>query len=89
VVTQSSERELMAIFERFGVRRIDPTGQPFDPNFHQAIAEVPGTGKPAGTVVETMRPAYVIHDRLLRPAMVMVAKAEERGSEPPRVDTTA
>jgi len=89
VGVEATERELMAIFERFGVRRIDPTGQPFDPNFHQAIAEVPGTGKPAGTVVETMRPAYVIHDRLLRPAMVMVAKAEERGSEPPRVDTTA
>jgi molecular chaperone GrpE len=89
VGVEATERELMAIFERFGVRRIDPTGQPFDPNFHQAIAEVPGTGKPAGTVVETMRPAYVIHDRLLRPAMVMVAKAEEKGSEPPRVDTTA
>ena len=85
---EATERELMAIFERFGVKRIEPSGQIFDPNFHQAIAEVPGTGKPAGTVVETMRPGYVIHDRLLRPAMVAVAKGEPGNTEP-RVNTTA
>ena len=67
---------------------IEPSGQIFDPNFHQAIAEVPGTGKPAGTVVETMRPGYVIHDRLLRPAMVSVAKGEPGNTES-HVDTTA
>lgn len=85
---EATERELMAIFERFGVKRIEPSGQIFDPNFHQAIAEVPGTGKPAGTVVETMRPGYVIHDRLLRPAMVSVAKGEPGNTES-HVDTTA
>jgi len=88
VGVEATERELMAIFERFGVRRIEPSGQIFDPHFHQAIAEVPGTGKPAGTVVETMRPGYVIHDRLLRPAMVAVAKGEPGNTEP-RVDTMA
>jgi len=88
VGVEATERELLAIFERFGVRRIDPRGQPFDPNFHQAIAEVPGTGQPAGTVVETMRPGYVIHDRLLRPAMVTVAKAEPAPGAS-GVDTTA
>lgn len=88
VGVEATGRELMAIFERFGVRQIEPSGQIFDPNFHQAIAEVPGTGKPAGTVVETMRPGYVIHDRLLRPAMVAVAKGEP-GSTESRVDTTA
>lgn len=89
VGVEATERELMAIFERFGVKRIEPSGQMFDPNFHQAIAEIPGTGKPAGTVVETMRPGYVIHDRLLRPAMVAVAKGEPAASGEPRINTTA
>jgi molecular chaperone GrpE len=89
VGVEATERELAAILERFGVRCLDPLGQAFDPNFHQAIAEVPGTGRPAGTVVQTMRSGYVIHDRLLRPAMVMVAKGEDKGAAPPHVDTIA
>jgi molecular chaperone GrpE len=84
---EATERELQAILERFGVRRIDPLGQPFDPHFHQAIAEVPGTGRPPGTVAQVMRSGYVIHDRLLRPAMVMVAKGDPAAE--PHVDTTA
>ena len=85
VGVEATERELLAVFERFGIRRIDPLGEPFDPNYHQAMTEVPGTGKPAGTVVQVMRAGYVIHDRLLRPAMVAVAKGE---AEAPQVDTT-
>lgn len=85
VGVEATERELLAVFERFGIHRIDPLGEPFDPNYHQAMTEVAGTGKPAGTVVEVMRAGYVIHDRLLRPAMVAVAKGEAETSQ---VDTT-
>jgi molecular chaperone GrpE len=70
----ATERELLAAFERNGLKRIDPKGEKFDHNFHQAIFEAENTGQPAGTVVEVLQPGYVLHDRLLRPAMVGVAK---------------
>jgi molecular chaperone GrpE len=70
----ATERELLGVFERHGIRRIDPKGEPFDHNFHQAIFEAEAPGRPAGTVVEVLQPGYVLHDRLLRPAMVGVAK---------------
>src|SRR5215472_11123160 len=70
----ATERELLAAFEKHGIRRLDPKGERFDHNFHQAIFEAENTGKPAGTVVEVLQPGYVQHDRLLRPAMVGVAK---------------
>ncbi|HUI17004.1 MAG TPA: nucleotide exchange factor GrpE [Alphaproteobacteria bacterium] len=80
------EREMLAIFERHGIQRIEPLGAPFDHNFHQALFEVATADQPPGTVVQVLAPGYVIHDRLLRPAMVAVAKApaandagEERG----------
>jgi len=96
----ATERELLTAFEKNGIKRIDPKGERFDHNFHQAIFEVENTGKPAGTVVEVLQPGYILHDRLLRPAMVGVAKGgatppyPDRGeSEPPkageRVDTSA
>lgn len=72
----ATERQLLAAFERHGVTRIEPVGEVFDPNFHQAMFELPGTGKPAGTIVQVMQPGYVLQGRLLRPAMVGVAKAE-------------
>jgi molecular chaperone GrpE len=70
----ATERELLGAFERHGLRRIDPQGEPFDHNFHQAIFEAERPGVPAGTVVEVLQPGYVLHDRLVRPAMVGVAK---------------
>ncbi|HEY1794824.1 MAG TPA: nucleotide exchange factor GrpE [Stellaceae bacterium] len=70
----ATERELLAAFERNGLKRIDPKGEKFDHNFHQAIFEAENTGQAAGTVVEVLQPGYVLHDRLLRPAMVGVAK---------------
>jgi molecular chaperone GrpE len=72
----ATERQLLAAFERHGVTRIEPVGETFDPNFHQAMFELPGTGKPAGTIVQVMQPGYVLQGRLLRPAMVGVARAE-------------
>ena len=70
----ATERELLAALERHGVKRIDPKGEKFDHNFHQAIFEAENSGQTAGTVVEVLQPGYVLHDRLLRPAMVGVAK---------------
>ena len=70
----ATERELLAAFERNGLRRLDPKGERFDHNFHQAIFEAERADVPAGTIVEVLQPGYVLHDRLLRPAMVGVAK---------------
>src|SRR5439155_22476876 len=97
----ATERELLAAFEKNGIKRLDPKGERFDHNFHQAIFEAENTGKPAGTIVEVLQPGYILHDRLLRPAMVGVAKGggpasayPDRGeNETPksgeRLDTTA
>ena len=71
---EATERELLTAFERHGIKRIDPDGEKFDHNFHQAMFEVADSGQPAGTVVSVMQPGYVIADRLLRPAMVGIAK---------------
>jgi len=77
----ATERELLGAFERHGLRRIDPKGERFDHNLHQAIFEAERPDAAPGTVVEVLQPGYVLHDRLLRPAMVGVAKA---GSNPGR-----
>jgi molecular chaperone GrpE len=78
----ATERELLAAFERHSLQRIDPKGERFDHNFHQAVFEVENSGRPAGTVVEVLQPGYVVHDRLLRPAMVGVAKGGASAAEP-------
>jgi molecular chaperone GrpE len=70
----ATERELLGAFERHGLKRIDPKGERFDHNFHQAVFEAERPDVPAGTVVEVLQPGYVLHDRLLRPAMVGVAR---------------
>jgi molecular chaperone GrpE len=83
----ATERELLAAFERHGIRRIDPLGERFDHNFHQAIMEIENSGQPGGTVVQVLQPGYAMHDRLLRPAMVTVAKGERPPGATP-VDET-
>jgi molecular chaperone GrpE len=77
----ATERELLGAFERYGIKRIDPRGEAFDHNFHQAIFEVERPDQPSGSVVEVLQPGYVLHDRLLRPAMVGVAKGGPKPSE--------
>jgi len=75
----ATERELLASFERNGIKAVNPLDQKFDHNLHQAIFEVENTGKPAGAVVQVLQTGYVLHDRLLRPAMVGVAKGGSEG----------
>src|SRR6478736_4570972 len=70
---EATDRQLLQTLERYGVKAVDVSGK-FDPNLHQAIAEVPGQGKPAGNIVDVVQTGYMIGDRLLRPAMVTVAK---------------
>ena len=82
-----TERELLNALERHGIRKIMPEGEKFDHNLHQAVFEVEDTDAPAGTVVQVVQPGYVIKDRLLRPAMVGVAKARPERTE--SVDETA
>ena len=71
-----TERQLLTAFERFQLRKIEPLGEKFDSNLHQAMFELPAQGQPTGTVLQVLQPGYVLHDRLVRPAMVAVAKAE-------------
>ena len=77
----ATERELLGVFERYGIKRIDPRGEAFDHNFHQAIFEAERPDQPSGSVVEVLQPGYVLHDRLLRPAMVGVAMGGPKPSE--------
>jgi molecular chaperone GrpE len=69
-----TERELLKALEKHGVKKLDPQGQKFDPHRHQAMFEVPDPSVPAGTVVQVMQPGYLIGERVLRPAMVGIAK---------------
>jgi molecular chaperone GrpE len=79
-------KELLGVFARQGIQRIDPMGQKFDHNFHQAVAQIDTPDAAAGTVVQVLQCGYVIHDRLLRPAMVGVASAASAAKQ---VDTSA
>lgn len=88
VGVEMTEKDLLTAFEKHHIKRIDPMGEKFDYNLHQAMFEVEDSSKAPGTVVQVLAPGYVLHDRLLRAAMVGVAK----GGAPEdheRVDTTA
>jgi len=69
-----TERELLKALEKNGVRQFTPQGEKFDPNVHQAMYEVPDPSVPAGSIVQVMQPGYMIGERVLRPALVGVAK---------------
>jgi len=72
-----TERQLLSTLENHGVKAIDTTDGKFDPNLHQAVAEVPGEGKPAGSIVHVVQTGYKIGERLLRPSMVTVARKDD------------
>ncbi len=78
-----TERALLSALEKNGVKKLDPEGERFDPNFHQAMFEVPNTEVPNNTVVQVVQAGYSIGGRVLRPAMVGVSKG---GPKPPRPD---
>lgn len=76
------DRKLRALLESEGVRPMEVVGQPFDPREHEAVASVPGTGRPDGEVVAELQRGYRIRDRVLRPAMVAVAASQAPGGQP-------
>lgn len=83
-------RELVKSLEKHGVRKLEPMGQKFDPNFHQAMFEIPDDSVPAGTVKQVVQPGYAIGDRVLRPAMVGISKAAPKAApNGAEVDKTA
>jgi molecular chaperone GrpE len=69
-----TERELLKVLEKNGVKKFDPKGEKFDPNLHQAMFEVPDARVPSGSVVQVIQPGYAIGERVLRPALVGVSK---------------
>ena len=79
-----TERELIKVMEKHGVKRIEPQGQKFDPNLHQAMFEMPDPTVPAGTVVQVMQPGYTIGERVLRPALVGSRQGRAEGAPRPR-----
>lgn len=93
---EMTERAMLSTLERHGVKKLEPQGEKFDPNFHQAMFEVPNLEVPNNTVVQVVQSGYAIGDRVLRPAMVGVAKggpkaAAEAPAEQaaPQADTQA
>jgi molecular chaperone GrpE len=74
-----TERELIKVLEKHGVQKLDPSGQKFDPHRHQAMFEVPDASVPAGTVVQVVQAGYSIGERVLRPALVGIAKGGPKG----------
>lgn len=81
-----TERELLKALEKSGIRKLSPLGEKFDPNYHQAMYEVPDATVPAGSVVQVVQDGYMIGERMLRPAMVGVSKG---GPKQPPQDAVA
>jgi molecular chaperone GrpE len=82
-----TERELHKALEKHGVKKFEPVGEKFDPNLHQAMFEIPDPTLPAGTVAQVVQPGYMIGERMLRPALVGIAKGGPKPvAEPPAND---
>lgn len=80
---QLTQQQLVKVLERFHVKAVDPQGQPFNPDLHQAISMVESADAAPNTVLTVMQKGYTLHERLLRPAMVMVAKAPTQPAATP------
>lgn len=85
-----TEKDLLSALERHKIQKIEPMGEKFDPQFHEALFEIPTNDAPHGTVMQVIETGYIIHDRLLRPAKVGIAKAAPAETGPgDQIDTTA
>ena len=83
---EMTHKEILKVFEKFNVKPIDAKGQPFDPTFHEAVMQEETNDSPKNTVINELQRGYMIHDRLLRPSMVVVAKPKESNDseKPPK-----
>lgn len=86
---EMTERAMLSALERHGVKKLEPQGEKFDPNFHQAMFEVPNPEVPNNTVVQVVQSGYAIGDRVLRPAMVGVAKGGPKAVAEPAAEPAA
>jgi molecular chaperone GrpE len=82
VGVEATERQLTQAMERAGIKKLDPSGQKFDPNLHRVMVEVDAPGEEPGTVMQVIQPGYMIHDRLLREALVGIAKGTPAAATP-------
>jgi molecular chaperone GrpE len=78
----ATDRVLTQILNRFGVKEVSALNQPFDPGKHEAVMETDQTEQPPGSVVQVLENGYTLHERLLRPARVVVAKSPQKSSQP-------
>jgi molecular chaperone GrpE len=76
-----TERALMNVLEKHGVKKLEPQGEKFDPNVHQAIYELPDPSVPAGAVAQVIQAGYTIGERVLRPALVAVSKGAPKPAD--------
>ena len=85
---EMTHKEILRVFDKFNVKPIDAKGQPFDPTFHEAVMQEETDDSPKNTVINELQRGYMIHDRLLRPSMVVVAKPKENndGEKPHKND---
>jgi molecular chaperone GrpE len=84
-----TERELLKVLEKHGVRKFEPQGEKFDPNLHQAMFEVPDPSVPANTIAKVVQPGYMIGERVLRPALVGIAKGGPKAAANPPANDNA
>ncbi len=76
-----THKDMMKLFESFNVKPVEAENQPFDPNFHQAVTQEENNALPDNTVTTVLQKGYTLHDRLIRPAMVVVSKRVEKETE--------
>ncbi len=81
-----TQQQLVRVMDRYGVQAIDPQGQPFNPDLHQAVSTQESSEQPANSVLSVLQKGYTLKDRLLRPAIVIVAKAPEQPADPEHQD---
>lgn len=84
---QLTEKEMLQVFEKHGIKKIEPVGQRFDPNFHEALFEVPDASVPSGTVSKVVEPGYSIGTRPLRAAKVAIARGGPLQGKPAKADS--
>ncbi|OWM85861.1 hypothetical protein CDL15_Pgr012111 [Punica granatum] len=77
---EMTEKQLLEAFKKFGIEKYDPTNEPFDPNRHNAVFQMPDSSKPPGTVAAVLKAGYMLYDRVLRPAEVGVTQSAENDS---------
>jgi len=84
-----TERELLKVLEKHGVKKFEPQGEKFDPNLHQAMFEIPDPSLPSGSVAKVVQPGYMIGERVLRPALVGIAKGGPKAATVPPANDNA